>query len=669
MSQRPNIVLVMSDQQRMDTLSCYGNRFTETPETARMAAAGMCFDTALTPWPVCTPARATAWTGVYPSTHRLIDNLYGVDNAFATHSAVKRTLFDHLQDAGYRTAHFGKWHLGETQPPFFDHWEESFNSRRGHWIDGRLDGEYRPDRATDAATRWIGLQARAERPFAMLLSFYPPHDPYSAPERFYAPYRGRGVPFAGYYAAVSALDHDLGRVRSALAAAGLAENTVVLYFSDHGDTFWYRREGEHKFVCHDDAIRIPLLVEGPGIAPGSRSDLAVGLQDLAPTLLDIAGAGIPPAMQGRSLLPLLQGRRPEHWRDGFYVENITHVSAIHQRAWRTDAWKLIVSADGRHELYDLARRPRGRAGHLPDAAARRWLPAVRPLPRSGPGDRGSGRGDAGRGAADRRRRGAADDRRNARRTGAPAGGAGLSPGHVPEDEVSREIPAAASLPWRGKPAPTRCARQAGASSQLSLSCDRMLRGADRLGRLPPGAAGQRFSPARRSTSRRTASGFQPSSTRADSIRRRSAMVRVRAKVVGFPADRRPGRTASAPRLRHGRISSDRGAASAGRSTDRAGPGRGKVGDVFAEGLVDPRRLGSRATGRSERPCDRGNGVAPAAEIIVAPMSTRFATRPQRRPSGKWPGQDRINGTPALSSCIVFFHHNPRSPACSPWSDA
>lgn len=357
MTDRPNIVLVMTDQQRMDSLTCYGNCFTQTPHTAAMAANGMCFDTALTPWPVCTPARATAWTGTYPTTHGVIDNLYGVDNAFATHSKVPLTVWDRLQSGGYRTAHFGKWHLGEVQPPFFDHWQESFNSRRGHWIDGKLDGEYRPDRAADAATTWIADQAGAQDPFAMILSFYPPHDPYSAPERFYAPYRGRGVPFAGYYAAVTALDHNLGRVRAALDKAGLAENTVVIYFSDHGDTFWYRREGEHKFVCTDDALRIPLLIEGPGIAADSRSSLPVGLQDLAPTMLDLAGLNIPPETQGNSLLPLLRGERPAGWRSGFYVQNITHISAIHQRAWRTDRWKLIVSADGAHEFYDLTADP------------------------------------------------------------------------------------------------------------------------------------------------------------------------------------------------------------------------------------------------------------------------------------------------------------------------
>lgn len=357
MTSRPNIVLVLSDQQRADSLASYGNRFTVTPGTDAMAAAGKSFDAAFTPWPVCTPARGTMWTGVYPHRHQLIDNLYGVDNAFASHAAVRKTVFDHLREAGYLTSHFGKWHLGEVQPPFFDVWEESFNSRRGHWIDGLLDGEYRPDRQTDAAVAFLKGRKDQSRPFAMVLSFYPPHDPYSAPARFYEPYRGKGVPFAGYYAAVSALDEDLARVRAALKENGLADNTYVIYYSDHGDTFFYRREGEHKFVCHDDAIRIPFIVEGPGVSPATRSDAPIGLQDLAPTMLDLAGAAIPEGMHGRSLKPLLLGGDAGDWRDDYFVQNITHVSKIEQRAIRTAEWKLIASANGEHELYDLRADP------------------------------------------------------------------------------------------------------------------------------------------------------------------------------------------------------------------------------------------------------------------------------------------------------------------------
>ena len=317
MTKRPNVVLVFSDQQRMDSIGAYGNRFVATPELDAMAANGMRFTRAFTPWPVCTPARATMWTGAYPHAHGLIDNVYGVANAFDGPAArLRTTVFDRLKDAGYLTAHFGKWHLGEEQPAFFDVWEECFNSRLGHWVDGKRDGVYRPDRQTDASLAFLRRQAARDQPFVMVQSYYPPHDPYPAPRRFYEYYRERGVPFAGYYAAVTALDGCLGRIRATLRETGLDRDTVLVYYSDHG----------------------------------------VGLQDLAPTRVDLAGAAPMAPQHGRSLAPLLRGERPP-WRDDYYVQNITHVSKIEQRCVRTDAWKLIASANGEHELYDLRDDP------------------------------------------------------------------------------------------------------------------------------------------------------------------------------------------------------------------------------------------------------------------------------------------------------------------------
>ncbi|MHA3980812.1 sulfatase family protein [Halovulum sp. GXIMD14794] len=360
MSKAPNIVLIFSDQHRADAMGCAGSAFVQTPNLDRLASEGVRFDRAYTPWPVCTPARATMWTGVYPSAHGIIDNVYGIDNAFAEVGAVKTTVFDRLKAAGYRTAHFGKWHLGEAQPPFFDVWQESFNSRCGHWIDGKLDGEYRPTVQTDACIEYLEEQAAEgnAQPFVMVQSYYPPHDPFTAPARFYEPYRHRGVPFAGYYAAVSALDHEIGRIMDALDRTGLRRETLVIYYSDHGETFLYRAEGEHKFVCHEEAIRIPMIASWPGTAPaGAVRSQIVGLQDLTPTLLDAAGLAPEGPCHGDSLMPLVRGAYVPEWRQGYYVQNITHVSGIVQRAWLEDGWKLILSQTGAHELYNINADP------------------------------------------------------------------------------------------------------------------------------------------------------------------------------------------------------------------------------------------------------------------------------------------------------------------------
>ena len=353
---KPNFVLLMSDQHRWDAMGCSGNRFVSTPHMDRLAEDGARFANAFTPFPVCTPARASMWTGVYPHVHDVTGNVYGISNAIAEVSKQKETVFDILQQEGYDTAYFGKWHLGEDAPDFFDHWR-GFNSLGGHWQRSDDGERYKPDIQTDQSIEYLKERAEADEPFILVNGYYPPHDPFSAPERFYEPYRGQGVPFAGYYAAVSAIDECVGRTVQAIDDLGLAENTIVIYFSDHGETFKYREDGEHKFVCHEESIRVPMLVRWPGqIEPGQVLDCKVGLQDLMPTLLDWAGTPLPEYLHGTSMAPWLRGEAPD-WRETYYVENITRYNRHHQRCLRDDGWKLILSDGGPNELYDLTKDP------------------------------------------------------------------------------------------------------------------------------------------------------------------------------------------------------------------------------------------------------------------------------------------------------------------------
>lgn len=353
---KPNIVLLMADQHRWDALGCYGNDFVSTPHLDRMAAEGARFSNAFTPFPVCTPARASMWTGVYPHVHEVTGNVYGISSALAEVSRRTETVFDLLQQDGYTTAYFGKWHLGEDDPGFFDLWR-GFNSLGGHWDRTGESPRYKPDVQTDQSIAFLEAQARSGQPFVMVNGYYPPHDPFSAPERFYEPYRGKGVPFAGYYAAVSAVDECVGRTLQAVDELGLAENTIVIYYSDHGETFKYREDGEHKFVCHEESIRVPMVMRWTGqIEAGLVLDCMAGLQDLMPTMLDWAGLGRPRGLHGESLAPWLRGEKPA-WRKTFYVENITRYNRLHQRALQAGSWKLILSDGGPNELYDLVRDP------------------------------------------------------------------------------------------------------------------------------------------------------------------------------------------------------------------------------------------------------------------------------------------------------------------------
>src|SRR5690606_41174518 len=115
-------------------------------------------------YPVCTPARATMWTGVFPHQHGVTMNVYEISDALAEFSHEKRTLFESMQAAGYTTAYFGKWHLGEDQPAYMDVWE-GWNSGVTHWVDGEIDGVYRPDLQTDQLIEFMRGQVNAGKPF------------------------------------------------------------------------------------------------------------------------------------------------------------------------------------------------------------------------------------------------------------------------------------------------------------------------------------------------------------------------------------------------------------------------------------------------------------------------------------------------------------------------
>ena len=350
----PNIVLILTDQQRWDSLGCYGNPFVSTPNVDRLAAHGTVFQNAFTPYPVCTPARATMWTGLLPHEHGVIDNVYGIDDALGAADTVDRTVFDGLRAAGYETAYFGKWHLGEGDPGLFDHYD-GFNSRGGHWQGTPPDRRYRPEVQTEACIDWLRDRAGG-RPFMMVQSYYPPHNPFTAPEEFMDLYRARSIPFAGYYGAVSALDAYTGRILDTLDALGLADETIVVYYSDHGETFHYRRDGMHKFVCHDDAVRVPFVVRDPTRPAPREIEAFIGLEDITPTLLDWGGAEVPANLHGRSLVPLLRGETSGA-RASYYIQNHTNVTDREQRCLRTHEWKLILSDDGAGELFDLTDDP------------------------------------------------------------------------------------------------------------------------------------------------------------------------------------------------------------------------------------------------------------------------------------------------------------------------
>ena len=259
-SSRSNILFLMADQFRADALGANGNTWVRTPALDRLAGAGVRFSNAYTPQALCTPARGSLMTGVYPHTTRLDGNLYKVDDAFqAPQFHLTPNLPTLLRQAGYRTGYIGKWHLGEKNPGLFDYWN-GYNSYdalnpeyplQPHWMGKPYESAYRADVDTDDAVRF--LEENRARPFALFVSYYPPHNPYNPPRKFEEMYQGRE--HAGYYGAVTAVDLDIGRVLDKLAALKLEDNTFVSFTADHGETFGQRLGSQAKTVCYEESAQ------------------------------------------------------------------------------------------------------------------------------------------------------------------------------------------------------------------------------------------------------------------------------------------------------------------------------------------------------------------------------------------------------------------------------
>ncbi|MDZ4365607.1 MAG: sulfatase [Afipia sp.] len=413
---QPNIVFILADDVRWDDLGCMGHPFSRTPHIDRIAREGLTFRNAFATTPLCSPSRASFLTGLYAHAHGIIDN---TDRSAASH---KLTTFPQsLQRAGYETAFLGKWHMGndDSRRPGFDHW--ICLKGQGSTFDPELnvDGEavqtrgYVTDILTEHAVAFV--KRPHTKPFLLYFAHKAVHpetiqradgslsDPNASnfipAERHQNLYTGVNVPrrpntadtledkpalrrdipglpplgpatgtsdesILGRLRMLAAVDDSTGALFQALAAAGQLENTLIVFASDHG--YFY---GEHglsveRRLAYEEAIRIPLLLRLPTrIKPGSLRDQLVLSIDLAPTLLELAGAPLPPTLHGRSLLPLLEHDVPGG-REAILVEHFSdkvfpRMAGMGYQAVRTVRWKFIHYLDitGADELYDLRSDP------------------------------------------------------------------------------------------------------------------------------------------------------------------------------------------------------------------------------------------------------------------------------------------------------------------------
>ncbi len=378
---RPNIVFYFSDQQRWDTLGCYGQRLPVTPVLDGLAAEGALFERAFTCQPVCGPARACLQSGMYATevgchtNHRILPE--GMD-----------TLARRLSAGGYDTAYIGKWHLAscagssyrtEAVPPErrggYDYWmaadalEWTSHGYNGYVFDGDMQRHdfvgHRIDCINAYAIDYLHARAArgAAKPFFLFVSQLDPHhqndhDRYEGPDGSRARFADYDVPgdlagragdwrenYPDYLGQCNLLDQNVGKLMDTLRELGLAEDTVLIYTCDHGSHF-RTRNAEYKRACEDACLRIPLVAwGGPFKGVGRLSEL-VSLIDLPPTILELAGLEVPGHYRGRSLLALARGQR-EGWPDSVYAQISEAQTA---RTVRTERFKYAVRAP----IFDIA---------------------------------------------------------------------------------------------------------------------------------------------------------------------------------------------------------------------------------------------------------------------------------------------------------------------------
>ena len=444
MKKPPNILWICTDQQRSDTLGCYGNTWVTTPHIDRLATGGALFENCFVQSPVCSPSRASFMTGRYPRTTRLRQN----GQILPADEKLISRLF---ADAGYVAGLVGKFHMGPgapsvaltTEPRVNDgfvefNWAQSPNDIWGMHSDytrflrerglhfqtaphpmSRWVRHGMPEQASEAAwcatrtVEFITRYANRDAPWFFMANIYAPHHPFDPPESCLAPYLDRlsGMPLpvamdddllhkpryqridsegaygnstnpviggfgrsemtdmdhrivrAAYFAMCDHVDQQVGKMLRALDEHGEAENTIVVYSSDHGEML-----GDHNIYLkgpyfYDAAIKIPLIVRYPGHITAARHAGLFEMVNVAPTLLEAAGLSPQPGMQGRSAMPWLKAPELAPEDGSIYCEYYNampyHLNPSAQLTMlRTATHKLVVDHTyGDGELYDLQQDP------------------------------------------------------------------------------------------------------------------------------------------------------------------------------------------------------------------------------------------------------------------------------------------------------------------------
>jgi len=390
-AQRPNILIIFTDDHGYGDVSAYEKRDCLTPNIDRIAAQGMLFNNMRSNCTVCSPSRAALLTGKYPD--RV--GVPGVirtqpENSWGYLDPSTSTLPDHLKQGGYKTAIIGKWHLGLQSPnipnergfDFFhgflgDMMDSYLTHRRHDQNYMRRNNEtidpqgHATDLFADWACDYLNQQAAAndDLPFFLYLAFNAPHFPIEPPTLWYERVRARDPEMtelrAKNVAFVEHLDDCIGRVLRTLDDSGLSKNTLVVFSSDNGGSLPHGQSNhpwrDGKQSHYDGGIRVPFMVRMPGvIQPGSISDYAGLNFDLFPTCLELAGVELPKDIDAVSLTPVLRGEKIDQPRDLYFVRReggAAYAGKCYEAIIRGD-WKLMQNNPfAPRELYNLQDDP------------------------------------------------------------------------------------------------------------------------------------------------------------------------------------------------------------------------------------------------------------------------------------------------------------------------
>jgi len=420
---RPNILVVFCDQLRRQALSCYGDPNIKTPAIDELAKSGVRCDRAYSTYPICVPFRYTLMTGQYAHS-RCVP---GIDWRM---SPDERTLADEFNEAGYDTLYIGKWHLygghnnGCYKRPvpreYQGRWKKwfGFDLRNSHFdtvvfedddpTPVKLPG-YQTDGLFDIAIREITNRGNRNSPFVCVLSVEPPHPPWEAPGELEKKWLGRNVQLPPsflvpgdrderahgwsrvmnesdrenivrhnriYYAMVENLDRNVARLMECLRKQKLAENTIVMFVSDHGEL--NGRHGlEQKQYPYEESAGIPLIVTGPGLSSGRVVEEPLCAEDLFPTITGLAGIKPRNRMHGENLVPVLSGESERLDRPGVMLEFVREsrpCASFYEKPWRgfvsrdfkytvwgpegnLEPWQFFDLRNDQYELKNLVRDP------------------------------------------------------------------------------------------------------------------------------------------------------------------------------------------------------------------------------------------------------------------------------------------------------------------------